>query len=156
MSYTYMEPGPSIMDTERPSPRYSGIDVWDPADVLDAMIEGQFAAVAAVRAARPALARAALAMETRLRHRGRLVYAGAGTSGRLAVQDGAELMPTFSWPRDRLVLLMAGGKDALLQSVEGAEDQAEQARLLVRRHRIGKRDVLIAVAASGTTPVTLA
>lgn len=155
MSYTYMEPGPSIMDTERPSPRYSGIDVWDPADVLDAMIEGQFAAVAAVRAARPALARAALAMETRLRHRGRLVYAGAGTSGRLAVQDGAELMPTFSWPKDRLLLLMAGGHDALLQSIEGAEDEVEHAVRLVRQHGVNAKDVLIGVAASGTTPFTL-
>src|SRR5262252_2407817 len=144
------------MDTERPSPRYSGIDIWEPADVLDAMIEGQFAAVAAVRAARPALERATLAMEARLRHSGRLVYAGAGTSGRLAVQDGAELMPTFSWPADRLLLLMAGGKDALLQSVEGAEDESEHATRLVRQHGIGAKDVLIAVAASGTTPFTLA
>jgi N-acetylmuramic acid 6-phosphate etherase len=120
------------------------------------MIEGQFAAVAAVRAARPALEAAALAMEGRLRHRGRLVYAGAGTSGRLAVQDGAELMPTFSWPEDRLLLLMAGGKDALLQSVEGAEDEVEHAVRLVRQHGINAKDVLIAVAASGTTPFTLA
>jgi len=144
------------MDTERPSPRYSGIDVWEPADVLDAMIEGQFAAVAAVRAARPELERAALAMEARLHHGGRLVYAGAGTSGRLAVQDGAELMPTFSWPEERLLLLMAGGKDALLQSVEGAEDEVEHAARLVRQHGIGPEDVLIGVAASGTTPFTLA
>ena len=144
------------METERVSPRYSGIDVWDPADVLDAMIEGQFAAVAAVRAARPALERAALAMADRLRNRGRLVYAGAGTSGRLAVQDGAELMPTFSWPEDRLLLLMAGGNKALLQSVEGAEDEAEHAVRLVRQHNINADDVLIAVAASGTTPFTLA
>src|ERR1700730_5681824 len=143
------------METERPRPRYSGIDVWDPADILDAMIEGQFAAVAAVRAVRPAMERAALATEARLRQGGRLVYAGAGTSGRLAVQDGAELMPTFNWPRDRLLLLMAGGRDALLQSVEGAEDEVEQARSLVRRHAIGPNDVLIAVAASGTTPFTV-
>jgi N-acetylmuramic acid 6-phosphate etherase len=120
------------------------------------MIEGQFAAVAAVRAARPALEAAALAMEGRLRRRGRLVYAGAGTSGRLAVQDGAELMPTFSWPHDRLVLLMAGGQDALLRSIEGAEDEVEHAVRLVRKHGINSRDVLIAVAASGTTPFTLA
>src|SRR6516164_3011268 len=115
------------MDTERHSPRYTAIDLWSPADILDAMIEGQFSAVAAVRAARPALEEAVLAMEPRMREGGRLVYAGAGTSGRLAVQDGAELMPTFSWPQDRLLLLIAGG-----------------------------RDVLIAVAASGTTPFTLA
>jgi N-acetylmuramic acid 6-phosphate etherase len=144
------------METERPSPRYAGIDVWDAADVLDAMIEGQFAAVAAVRAARPALEGAALAMEKRLRHGGRLIYAGAGTSGRLAVQDGAELMPTFSWPLDRLLLLMAGGHTALLQSIEGAEDEVDHAARLARRHRINAKDVLIAVAASGTTPFTLA
>jgi N-acetylmuramic acid 6-phosphate etherase len=144
------------MDTERPSPRYSGIDVWDPVDVLDAMIEGQFSAVAAVRAARPELARAALAVEARLRDGGRLVYAGAGTSGRLAVQDGAELMPTFGWPRDRLLLFIAGGEEAMVRAKEGAEDEVGQAIDLVRRHGIAAKDVLIAVAASGTTPFTLA
>ena len=145
-----------IMDTERPSPRYSGIDVWPPADVLDAMIEGQFAAVAAVRAARYDIERAALGMEARLKRAGRLVYAGAGTSGRLAVQDGAELMPTFNWPRDRLLLLMAGGHEALIQAVEGAEDEVGHAASLVEQHKLGADDVLIAVAASGTTPFTLA
>jgi N-acetylmuramic acid 6-phosphate etherase len=143
------------MRTERSSPRFSAIDLWDPADILESMIEGQFAAVAAVHAARPALERAAVAMEERLRGGGRIVYAGAGTSGRLAVQDGAELMPTFSWPAERLVLLMAGGRDALVRAVEGAEDEAEAAAALVTRHEIGERDVLTAVAASGTTPFTL-
>ena len=98
------------METERVSPRYSGIDLWNTSDILDALIEGQFAAVAAVRAARTSLESAALAMEARVRFRGRLVYVGAGTSGRLAVQDGAELMPTFNWPEERLVLLIAGGE----------------------------------------------
>jgi N-acetylmuramic acid 6-phosphate etherase len=95
-------------------------------------------------------------MEMRVRYRGRLVYAGAGTSGRLAVQDGAELMPTFSWPEDRLVLLMAGGRGALVRSIEGAEDEVELAERLVREHVIDGKDVVIAVAASGTTPFTLA
>ena len=144
------------MQTEHASPRYSGIDRWEPSDVLDAMIEGQFAAVAAVRAARPALERAALAAKARLTQRGRLVYAGAGTSGRLAVQDGAELIPTFSWPEDRLLLIMAGGKDALFQSVEGAEDEMEEGRRLIEQHRLHASDVLVGVAASGTTPFTLA
>ena len=144
------------METERHSPRYSAIEAWSPADILEAMIEGQFAAVAAVRAARPALEEAALAIEPRLRDGGRLAYAGAGTSGRLAVQDGAELMPTFSWPQERLLLLIAGGREALVQSVEGAEDESEEAIRLVRRCAIETRDVLIAVAASGTTPFTLA
>jgi len=144
------------MNTERPSPRYSEIDSWEPGDALDAMIEGQFAAVAAVRGARAAIEQAARAMEARLRYRGRLIYAGAGTSGRLAVQDGAELMPTFSWPRERLVLIMAGGAPAFTQSVEGAEDQTDTGAQQVREHRVDSKDVLIAVAASGTTPFTFA
>src|SRR3954470_22369187 len=143
------------METERPSPRYSAIDLRSPSDILDAMIEGQFAAVGAVHASRAALERAAMAIEDRLKRGGRLVYAGAGTSGRLAVQDGAELMPTFGWPSSRLVLLMAGGRDALLRAVEGAEDEAEEAAALVEQYAIGERDALIAVAASGTTPFTV-
>ena len=144
------------MDTERHSPRYSAIDVWSPADILDAMIEGQFAAVAAVRTARTAIEEAVVAIEPRLRDGGRLVYAGAGTSGRLAVQDGAELMPTFSWPAERVLLLIAGGDEALVRSVEGAEDESEEAVALVRRYALCATDVLIAVAASGTTPFTVA
>jgi N-acetylmuramic acid 6-phosphate etherase len=145
-----------LQETERPSPRYAGIELWSPADILSAMLEGQFAAVAAVDAARGAIERAALAIAERLETGGRLVYAGAGTSGRLAVQDGAELTPTFSWPAERLLLLIAGGKEALTRAVEGAEDRGQAAAALARRHRIDSRDVLIAVAASGTTPFTLA
>ncbi|MDE2476887.1 MAG: N-acetylmuramic acid 6-phosphate etherase, partial [Alphaproteobacteria bacterium] len=143
------------METERKSPRYSGIDSWAPADILDAMIEGQFAAVAAVRQARGAIEDAVRAMELRLAEGGRLIYAGAGTSGRLAVQDGAELMPTFSWPPERLVLLIAGGEEALLRAVEGAEDEIGHAHDEIARHAVGSEDVMICVAASGTTPFTL-
>jgi N-acetylmuramic acid 6-phosphate etherase len=143
------------MKTERASPRYSDIDLWEPGDILDALMESQLAAVAAVRPALPAIERAAEAMQVRLSGEGRLIYVGAGTSGRLAVQDGAELIPTFNWPQDRLLLLMAGGKDALLRSAEGAEDEGDQAGRLVRQHRIGPADVVIAVAASGTTPFTV-
>jgi N-acetylmuramic acid 6-phosphate etherase len=144
------------MDTESVSARYSGIDLWNPGEILDALVESQLAAVAATRAARPSLERAALAIEARLRYRGRLVYAGAGTSGRLAVQDGAELMPTFNWPQERLVLLMAGGNEALLKSVEGAEDEVGRAERLVHEHVIDSRDAIVAVAASGTTAFTVA
>ena len=143
------------MSTEYASPRYSGIELWTPAEILDAMLEGQFAAVAAVRAARKAVEHAALAIETRLRDGGRLIYAGAGTSGRLAIQDGAELLPTFGWPADRLLLLLAGGDAAMLRAVEGAEDNAEGAAALVDRYGLDPRDVLVAVAASGTTPFTV-
>jgi N-acetylmuramic acid 6-phosphate etherase len=144
------------MDTERVSPRYSDIDLWDPPDVLEAMLEGQMSAVAAVRAALGAIGHAASATEARLRDGGRLVYVGAGTSGRLAVQDGAELVPTFNWPADRLLLFIAGGEAALLRASEGAEDETAQAVRLVRQHHIAAPDVVIAVAASGTTPFTLA
>ena len=144
------------MNTERPSPRYADIDSWEPGDTLEAMIDGQFAAVAAVRAARSAIEAAAKGMEARLRYRGRLIYVGAGTSGRLAAQDGAELMPTFSWPRERLLLIMAGGIPALIQSIEGAEDEIEEAIRMVREHKVDSKDVLVAVAASGTTPFTVA
>jgi N-acetylmuramic acid 6-phosphate etherase len=144
------------MDTEHVSPRYSDIDLWEPADVLHAMFEGQMAAVASVRAAIGAIERAASAIEQRLCAGGRLIYVGAGTSGRLAVQDGAELIPTFNWPPDRLLLLMAGGKDALLRSAENVEDEASQAVRTVKQNHFGPSDVVIAVAASGTTPFTLA
>ncbi len=142
-------------ETERPSPRYTRIDLWEPAEILEAMIESQFSAAAAVRASRSAIEHAALAIARRLIGPGRLIYAGAGTSGRLAVQDGAELMPTFSWPQERLLLLIAGGKAALLRSVEGAEDEAGHAAELVRQHGVNEADVVIAVAASGTTPFTV-
>src|SRR5262245_34316694 len=140
------------MTTERPSPRFADIDIWEPGDVLEAMIGGQFAAVAAVRAALPAIERAGLAMEPRLRTGGRLIYAGAGTSGRLAVQDGAELMPTFGWPRERLLLLLAGGGAAMTQAIEGAEDQVGRGNELFD---VGAKDVMVALAASGTTPFTV-
>lgn len=144
-----------MMDTEHASPRYADIDLWQPSDILHAMIEGQLAAVAAVRTALRAIEVAAEATEARLRDGGRLIYVGAGTSGRLAVQDGAELIPTFNWPQERLLLLMAGGKDALLRSAENAEDETGQALRAVQQHRIAATDVVIAVAASGTTPFTL-
>jgi N-acetylmuramic acid 6-phosphate etherase len=143
------------METERPSPRFADIDLWNPRDVLEAMIGGQFAAVAAVRSALPAIEQSAASMEPRLRRGGRIVYAGAGTSGRLAVQDGAELMPTFAWPRERLLLLIAGGEEAMTRAIEGAEDAAEQAAQQIRHHKVNAADALVAVAASGTTPFTL-
>jgi N-acetylmuramic acid 6-phosphate etherase len=97
-----------------------------------------------------------LAIEARIKDQGRLVYVGAGTSGRLAAQDGAELLPTFNWAQDRLLLLIAGGHDAFFRSVEGAEDDVAHGVRSVRQNEIGASDALIAVAASGTTPFTLA
>ena len=142
--------------TEAISARFAAMDGWASPDILDALLEGQMAAVAAVRPALPALADAADAAAERLRDGGRLAYAGAGTSGRIAVQDGAELTPTFAWPRDRLVFLMAGGDSALIEAVENAEDRDDLARRDVARTGLGPPDVMLALAASGATPYTLA
>ncbi|OQW47519.1 MAG: N-acetylmuramic acid 6-phosphate etherase [Proteobacteria bacterium SG_bin6] len=144
------------MRTEAVDPRFVEIDAWPTETAIEAMLEGQLAAIAAVQPAVPAIAAAADAAALRLRPDGRLVYAGAGTSGRLAVQDGIELGPTYGWPAERLVLMLAGGNDALLHSAEGAEDDAAAAQSAVAAAGLGTRDVLIAVAASGRTPYTLA
>ena len=146
------EPAPTLPATEGVSPRYADIETWPSAAILDALLENQLAAIAAVRTALPAIEAAAEAAAARLRAGGRLAYAGAGTSGRIAVQDGAELPPTYGFPRDRLLLLMAGGPAALVQAAEGAEDDASGADAA----SLGPADVLLAVAASGATPYTLA
>jgi len=142
--------------TEAVSPRYRTLDAWPAEAALEAMWEGQLAAVAAARSALPAIAAAAAAAGPLLRRGGRLVYAGAGTSGRIGVQDGAELPPTFDFPQDRLVLLMAGGNVAFTQSVENAEDDREAAVAAITAHAIGAGDVVIGIAASGSTPYTTA
>jgi len=141
--------------TEAISARFEALDTWDVPTMLTALWEGQLRAVAAIGPALPALAYAVEAAAARLRVGGRLAYAGAGTSGRIAVQDAVELVPTFDWPEDRLVLLMAGGDAALLRSVENAEDRAGDALAAIEQHGIGESDVLIGVAASGTTKFTI-
>ncbi len=141
-----------MSETEAADPRLTTIETWPPGAILTALWEGQLAAVAAVGPALPALERAADAALPRLLAGGRLAYAGAGTSGRIAAQDGAELAPTFGF--DRTVLLIAGGPGALTQAVEGAEDGTDTAR--ADAAALGPGDVLIAVAASGRTPYTLA
>jgi len=142
--------------TETVSSRFDRLDAWDVPAILAALWEGQLAAVAALGPALPALGRAVDAAAARLAAGGRLAYAGAGTSGRIAVQDAVELVPTFDWAEDRLVVLMAGGEAALLHSVENAEDQADQAEAAVAAHGLGAADLLVGVAASGSTPFTVA
>lgn len=141
--------------TEDRDPRFADIDSWPTIDAVEAMLEGQIAALVAVREASAAIAAAADAAAARLSSGGRLVYAGAGTSGRVAVQDGVELGPTFGWPDARLVYLLAGGMAALSHSAEGAEDDDPAGRAAVAAERIGSGDVVIGVAASGRTRFTL-
>lgn len=143
------------MATEQISPRFVELDSWSTRDIIDAMYEGQLAAAAAVRAALPNISNAADHAVPALQRGGRLVYVGAGTSGRIAVQDGAELPPTYNWPLDRLVFIMAGGTSALLKSSEGAEDRSEDGSRAISDAAIGPNDVVVGVAASGTTPFTV-
>jgi N-acetylmuramic acid 6-phosphate etherase len=119
------------------------------------MYEGQLAAAACVRGALPAIAAAVDDAVPALRRGGRLVYAGAGSSGRIGVQDGSELPPTYDWPAERLVFAIAGGLGALVQSVEGAEDDEAAGARAVAEASIGADDVVIGVAASGATPFTI-
>lgn len=142
--------------TEAIDPRFAEIDAWPVSDMLAALLEGQLAAVEAVKPALPALARAVDDAAQALGESGRLVYVGAGTSGRIGVQDGAELVPTFDWPPERLVFLIAGGEAALTRSIEGAEDNASEGARAIARANIGQHDVVVGVAASGTTPYTVA
>jgi N-acetylmuramic acid 6-phosphate etherase len=145
------------MTTEAVSPRYAELDLWPTGEAVAAMLEGQLAAAAAVRAEADAIAGAADAAAARLRDpTGRLVYVGAGTSGRLAVLDGVELGPTFDWPDTRTLYLLAGGSAALTSGIEGAEDDIGAAEREVADARLGPADVLVGVAASGRTPYTLA
>jgi len=144
------------MATEDVDPRFADLDAWSTASAIEAMWEGQLAAVAAVGRALPAIATATHAATEALGDRGRLIYVGAGTSGRGAVQDGAELAPTFAWPQARIAFIIAGGSDAFVTSVEGAEDDVADAVAQIDAAQLSPHDVVIAVAASGTTPFTVA
>jgi N-acetylmuramic acid 6-phosphate etherase len=120
------------------------------------MLEGQLAAIASLFSQLGAVTAASEAASTRLLQGGRLVYVGAGTSGRIAVQDGVELFPTYNWPAERLVFVLAGGIEALSASAEGAEDDGEDAVRQIRQANIDRNDVVLGVAASGVTPFTVA
>jgi N-acetylmuramic acid 6-phosphate etherase len=145
------------MSTEDLDPHFIDLDRWTSLEAVSAMIEGQFAAIGAVQGAAATIASAVEAATLRLQDgKGRLVYAGAGTSGRVAVQDGVELLPTYGWPWERLVFAVAGGEIALMRAVENAEDDRAAGRGFVVENQIGTDDVVIGVAASGKTPYTLA
>ncbi|WP_028970358.1 N-acetylmuramic acid 6-phosphate etherase [Sphingomonas sp. URHD0057] len=133
------------------------LDLWPTTDVVRAMFDGQLAAAASVKSQIEPIAGAAEEAAERLQHpAGRLVYVGAGTSGRLAVLDGAELTPTFGWSPDRIVYGIAGGLAALSRSIENAEDDEDSGRELARSAALNANDVVIGVSASGTTPFTVA
>ncbi|HJV63334.1 MAG TPA: N-acetylmuramic acid 6-phosphate etherase [Albitalea sp.] len=143
------------MPTETPSDRHLELDRYAVPDLVDAFVDDQVGALAAVREARSSLAEAITRAVPRIANGGRLVYVGAGTSGRLGVQDSVELYPTFSWPKDRAVALLAGGPQAMFESIEGAEDGLEQGRIDVAAAGVNECDVVILLAASGATPYVM-
>lgn len=148
-------PRTELPRTELPSGAHTTLDQYDSDRLVAALVDDQQQALAAVQAAAPLIARAVDAAVPRLRAGGRLLYAGAGTSGRLGVLDSVELNPTFSWPRERAVGLIAGGPEAMFQAVEGAEDDREQGGFDLQALLPTPQDVVILLAASGATPYAM-
>jgi N-acetylmuramic acid 6-phosphate etherase len=145
-----------VAATEAVDPSYTGIDMWEDAAILSALLDGQRRAVAAVEAAIPALAQAARIGAACISAGGRLVYVGAGSPALIAIGDALELPGTYGLRREQIVLIFAG-LDAITQTLTGIdEDDAEQARRRVAEAGIGERDFVVAVSASGSTPFTVA
>src|SRR2546421_11261757 len=145
----------AMLKTETPSERHADLDQYPVPELVDAFIDDQVHAIQAVRAAAGRIAQAVAAAVPRIAGGGRLIYVGAGTSGRLGVLDSVELYPTFSWPKHRAVALLAGGQQAMFESVEGAEDSLEQGRIDIEGAHVTSADVVILLAASGATPYVM-
>jgi N-acetylmuramic acid 6-phosphate etherase len=144
-----------MLNTETPSLKHPDLDLYPVDQLVSALVADQLDAVAAVRAAEPAIAAAVSAAVPRIEAGGRMIYVGAGTSGRLGVLDSVELYPTFSWPHERALALLAGGIDAMFVAVEGAEDDAVQGAADLAGLNAGPNDVVLLLAASGVTPYVM-
>jgi N-acetylmuramic acid 6-phosphate etherase len=148
-------PGPTnyaALATEGENPRSELLDTLPAEDVVKLLADEEGNALKAVRARSREIAQAARLIADRLAGGGRLVYVGAGTSGRLGALDAAECGPTFGTPPSLVVGIIAGGPHALTRSVEGAEDNPREAEQRLRRVAVGPGDVVCCVAASGVTP----
>jgi N-acetylmuramic acid 6-phosphate etherase len=143
------------LKTESISPRHAALDQGSTLELVSAFIDDQAEAMAAVQAVAGQLAQAVDAAHARIAAGGRLVYVGAGTSGRLGVLDSVELPPTFSWPAERAIGVLAGGQGAMFQAVEGAEDDAGRGAADLLALHPGRDDVVLLIAASGATPYVL-
>ncbi len=141
--------------TEQPYPGHEHLDEYEPRELVEALINDQAAAATAVRNASTQIALAVAGAVPRLEAGGRIIYVGAGTSGRLGLLDSVELNPTFSWPRGRSIALLAGGLPAIHEAVEGAEDDYERGVRDLSELRPEAHDVVVLLAASGATPFTL-
>ncbi len=138
--------------TERRNPRTQAIDLADPLGIVDLMIADDRTVVDAVATQREHIAEAIAAAERTFRAGGRLFYVGAGTSGRLGVLDASECPPTFGTPPEMVQGIIAGGPAALTSALEGAEDNLDQARIDLAARGVRAGDMVVGIAASGTTP----
>ncbi len=143
------------MITEQQNPKTANLDALSTLDLLRVMNEEDYKVALAVQEAIPAIAKAVDGMVERKQQGGRIIYMGAGTSGRLGVLDAVECVPTFGTHPDEVQGLMAGGTGAMLKAVEGAEDNREFARNDLIKTGITSVDVVIGIAASGFTPYVL-
>jgi len=139
------------LPTERPNPRSRALDRLSPVAIARLMNRADQDALRAVGRATPAIGRAVTAIVERLRRGGRLIFVGAGTSGRLGVIEAAECAPTFNIGPGQVQAVMAGGRRAVFRSVEGAEDDARAGALAIRG-RARRGDAVVGIAASGVTP----
>ena len=144
-----------MLKTEAPSLEHAQLDQYPTTELINALVDDQQHAVQAVRAAAPRIAAAVTAALPRIEAGGRLIYVGAGTSGRLGLLDSVELYPTFSWPHERALALLAGGKEAMFVAVEGAEDDLHQGVADLAATHPTPNDVVLLLAASGATPYVL-
>ncbi len=138
--------------TEQRNPRTERIDVASSLEIVDLLNAEDRTVPAAVAAVREALARAIDLVVAAFQTGGRLIYVGAGTSGRLGVLDAAECPPTFGTAPELTVGIIAGGYPALVKSAEGAEDDVNAGMAAMDTARVAPSDVVVGIAASGTTP----
>jgi N-acetylmuramic acid 6-phosphate etherase len=146
---------PDFLDprlTERRNPRTAAIDMASPLEIVDLIAAEDGGVPSAVAGARAEIAAVIGLVEATFRAGGRLVYVGAGTSGRLGVLDAAECPPTFGTPPEMVIAVIAGGAAALVRSIEGAEDDVNAGIAAMDERRVGANDVVVGIAASGTTP----
>ncbi len=147
-----MTEDPALRLTERRNPRSVQIDLASPRELVDLIAAEDATVPAAVAREAEAIARALDLVEAAFRAGGRLIYVGAGTSGRLGVLDAAECPPTFGTPPGMVLGIIAGGSGALLKAVEGAEDDVNLGIAAMDERRVGGEDVVVGIAASGVTP----
>src|SRR5215467_12386819 len=148
-------PAKEFRQTERRNPASTNLDRMKSLEMIRLMNREDKKVAIAVAREVPKIARAVDVIVKRLRERGRLIYVGAGSSGRLAILDAAECPPTFGVSRGKVQALIAGGRRAITDAVEGAEDSVRNAERDLRRARLSRKDVVVGVAASATTPYVL-